>query len=87
MMRARLDTRAYPRKGLFRFDRVAEDGEILHPYAGRKHSDCWVICLYRPFTQAWTEMAESVFMALPIATPVDIKKRSERNPPAARIDL
>lgn len=35
-MHARLDDDCYPRRQLFRFDRVRADGEILHPYAGRR---------------------------------------------------
>jgi len=38
MLEARVEGH-YPHKGVLRFDRSALDGEILHPYAGRKEGD------------------------------------------------
>lgn len=76
MMEAQLKASAYPRRGVFRFDRVRADGEILHPYAAHKVADEWVISVYLPFTQNWGEMPELKFIALPTATPADVKRRS-----------
>lgn len=48
MTKARPKSIAYPRKGLFRFDRVWNDGEILHPYAASKVDEKWIISfIYR----------------------------------------
>ncbi len=74
MTEARLKSGAYPRKGMFRFDRVWNDGEILHPYAARKVGEEWIISFYLPFTRGWEEMSERQFIALPIATAFDIKR-------------
>lgn len=73
MTKARLKSGAYPRKGMFRFDRVRNDGEILHPYAAHKVGENWMVSFYLPFTQAWDEMSELLFVALPVATDLDIK--------------
>ena len=78
MMDARVEGPRYPRKGLFRFDRVRADGEILHPYAGRKAGDTWHICFYLPFTKGWGELPEREFIALPIATPAVVQSRAVR---------
>ncbi|WP_321903935.1 hypothetical protein [Paraburkholderia tropica] len=80
MTEARLKSGAYPRKGMFRFDRVWNDGEILHPYAARKVGQEWMISLYLPFTESWGEMSEVQFVALPISTPHDTKRRAEQAP-------
>lgn len=71
----------YPHKGVLRFDRRREDGEILHPYAGRKDGDAWVVLLYLPFLRTWAEMPEREFIALPVAIAVDVRARGE--PPLA----
>ena len=76
MTEARLKNPIYPRKGVLRFDRVRADGEILHPYAARRIADEWVISVYLPFTHNWSEMPELDFIALPTATPADVKRRS-----------
>ncbi|AXL52413.1 hypothetical protein DSC91_005412 [Paraburkholderia caffeinilytica] len=76
MTKARLKSRAYPRRGMFRFDRVWNDGEILHPYAAHQVGQEWKISFYLPFTQSWDEMPEMQFIALPIATALDVKSRS-----------
>ncbi|ANH72099.1 hypothetical protein ACS15_0297 [Ralstonia insidiosa] len=79
MTDARLKGEPYPRKGLFRFDRTSSDGEILHPYAGRRSGDSWIICVYLPFTKEWGEMQEAEFIALPIASKIDIKRRAAQS--------
>ncbi|RQG99266.1 hypothetical protein [Paraburkholderia dinghuensis] len=76
MTKARLKSRAYPRTGMFRFDRVWSDGKILHPYAAHKVGEEWIVSFYLPFTQGWGEMSETQFIALPIATAFDIKRRA-----------
>ncbi|AJY38197.1 hypothetical protein I6G56_00200 (plasmid) [Burkholderia humptydooensis] len=85
MMEARLEGEPYPRKGLFRFDRVRADGEILHPYAGRRADDSWIICFYLPFMKEWGEMQEVEFIALPIAANIDVKQRAAQSPQPRRI--
>jgi len=66
----------YPNKPLLRLDRLRQDGELLHPYAARKSSDCWIICLYIPFAEEYAEMSEIDFLQLPVATDADVKRRS-----------
>lgn len=68
----------YPRPGLLRFDRVQEDGEILHPYAGRKMASEWVVLLYLPFLGNFDQMAEASFLRLRIASAADIRARADR---------
>jgi hypothetical protein len=79
MMKARHrdSTNRYPHAGVLRFDRRGPDGEILHPYAGRKEGDAWVVDLYLPFQNAYDVMAERDFIALPRASDHDIRGRAE----------
>ena len=51
MMKARRAHR-YPHEGGLRFDRRRDDGEILHPYAGRKQRGTWRVDLYLPFRRS-----------------------------------
>ncbi|OQD19332.1 hypothetical protein UE98_23610 [Burkholderia cenocepacia] len=76
MFAARNKARSYPRQPLLRFDRVREDGEILHPYAAAQIGKDWVVKLYLPFTAEWAELPEAVFVRLAISTSADIKRRS-----------
>jgi hypothetical protein len=76
----------YPHKGVLRFDRRAQDGEILHPYAGRKEGDAWIVRLYLPFREEYREMPERDFIGLPIATPNDVRRRADRGNHAAFCD-
>ncbi|WP_342310568.1 hypothetical protein [Burkholderia pyrrocinia] len=78
MRGARHNSSDYPHKKIFEFDRVRADGEIVHPYAARKATDEWIVSFYLPFPQDWGEMPELKFIALPIATPADVRQRSER---------
>lgn len=75
MMRACLAVR-YPHRGVLRFDRLAADGELLHPYAARRDSERWIVQLYLPFQRAFNEMPELDFIALPIATATDVRVRA-----------
>lgn len=61
-------TAKYPNKGLLRFDRIRNDGELLHPYAAQKSGDGWIIRMYLPFLHEYTEMSEQDFLKLPIAS-------------------
>lgn len=70
----------YPHEGVLRFDRRRPDGEILHPYAGRKEQGAWMVDLYLPFLNAYEAMRERDFIALPRASAQDIKARSEKSP-------
>jgi hypothetical protein len=72
----RLKSSVYPRRGMLWFDRLSALGKILHPYAARKVGEEWMISFYSPFTQNWGEMPEAQFVALPISTSVDIKRRA-----------
>ncbi|WP_242540169.1 hypothetical protein [Trinickia mobilis] len=82
MMDEKLDSDPYPRKRLLRFDRVRADGEIVHPYAARRDERAdgrsWIIQLYLPFTQEWTELRETEFLALPLSTRDAVRKHAER---------
>jgi hypothetical protein len=80
MMRARFEApdAPYPHKGVLRFDRRAPDGEILHPYAGRKEGEAWIVRVYLPFRKEYREMPERDFIALPIATAAEIHARAEQ---------
>ncbi|MFM0198180.1 hypothetical protein PQQ65_34555 [Paraburkholderia strydomiana] len=68
----------YPHKGVLRFDRCRPDGEILHPYAGRKDEEEWIVGLYLPFLRIYGEMPERDFIALPVATAANIRQRADR---------
>lgn len=68
----------YPTPGALRFDRLRNDGEILHPYAGGKGAHGWMIELYLPFLGTFDRMAERDFIALPMAQTEDIKTRARR---------
>jgi hypothetical protein len=67
----------YPHQGVLRFDRCRVDGEILHPYAARKHDENWVVELYLPFRNIYDEMTERDFIALPIASAKDVRVRAD----------
>lgn len=69
---------SYPHKGVLRFDRLRQDGEILHPYAGRKEGQGWVVELYLPFAHDYAAMAERDFIALPRALADDVKARAQK---------
>ena len=79
MMRARFEEPdvPYPYEGVLRFDRVAPDGEILHPYAARKDGEHWSVRFYLPFRQLFSEMPEHEFIALPIAAAADVRARAD----------
>lgn len=77
MMDEKLDGERYPRKRLLQFDRVRADGEILHPYAGRKEGSTWIIRLYLPFTKEWAEVGEVEFLALPLSTREAVRERAD----------
>jgi hypothetical protein len=57
---------------------MREDGELLHPYAALKSNGDWMIRLYLPFLHEYAEMPEIDFLALPIATDVDVKRRASK---------
>ncbi|TXD05189.1 hypothetical protein FTI75_07825 [Burkholderia pseudomallei] len=68
----------YPHEGVLRFDRKRPDGEVLHPYAGRKEGESWVVDLYLPFRGTYETMAERDFISLQRATPDDLRARASR---------
>jgi len=75
MMEARR-AHCYPHKGVLRFDRCRADGEILHPYAGRREGDAWMVDLYIPFQNIYEAMTERDFIALPRASTKDVRLRA-----------
>lgn len=77
MMEAR-HAHHYPHEGVLRFDRRRSDGEILHPYAGRREGDTWMVDLYLPFQNTYDVMAEHDFIALARASAEDIRARANR---------
>jgi hypothetical protein len=68
----------YPHKGVLRFDRRRQDGEILHPFAGRQDGEAWTVLLYLSFLRTYGEMPEHEFIALPIATADYVGARADR---------
>lgn len=68
----------YPRPGLLRIDRVAPDGEILHPFAANAVDGSWRIRVYLPFCQQFHAVPEAEFIQLRPATEADLKRRAER---------
>lgn len=76
MLEARFAHR-YPHKGVLRFDRRRADGEILHPYAGRKEGEAWIIDLYLPFQRTFESMSEVDFIALPRASADDVRSQAQ----------
>lgn len=67
---------AYPRPGSFRIDRVASDGEILHPFAIDAGEDGWQIRVYLPFCQRFDAVPEAEFIRLRPGTEADLKRRA-----------
>lgn len=65
-------------KGVLRFDRRAPDGEVFHPYAGRRQGEQWVVLLYLPFPQTFDEIPDRDSFTLPIATTADVRASSHR---------
>jgi hypothetical protein len=63
---------------VLRFDRRRSDGEILHPFAGRKEGGAWMIDLYLPFRNTYDAMVECDFIALPRASADDVRTRAEK---------
>lgn len=66
----------YPHEGVLRFDRCRPDGEILHPYAGRKEGQDWMVEIYLPFLNTYDAMLELDFITLPRANASDLRVRS-----------
>lgn len=75
MLKTRHQNR-YPNDDLLRFDRRRSDGEILHPYAGRKVDGRWIIDLYLTFLKVYDHLDESDFIDLPIASLSDLSDRA-----------
>ena len=71
----------YPHEDVLRFDRRRGDGEILHPYAGRRQGRAWIIDVYLPFQDRYDAMTEEDFIALPRATAQDIRSYVDRAKP------
>lgn len=80
MMRAAFagDALDYPHRRLWRFDRVEEGGEILHPYAAIRHGEQWRILVFRLFENTYQSWDESEFVRLRPATKQDLLLRAQR---------
>lgn len=70
--------------GLLRFDRCRADGELLHPFATREDDGTRVVDVYLPFCRTFDAMPVDAFIALPRATPQDVRrlaavKRADRS--------
>ena len=72
--RAASASRRYMRSSLFRIDRVAPGGELLHPYAAEPSGDDWIIQVYLPFRQEFRVRPEAEFIQLRPVTQADAKK-------------
>lgn len=68
------------RKNLLKRNRLGPDGEIYHPYSGRRVNDTWYVLLFELFTRAYSEMPEDEFVALPLATEKDLINRNKKYP-------
>lgn len=77
-MMGALHKHRYPHPGVLRFDRRRADGEILHPYAGRREGRTWIVELYLPFLQTYEVMTEQDFIALPRASAHDVHARASQ---------
>lgn len=78
-VRRMLETRrahSYPHEGVLRFDRCRPDGEIFHPFAGRKEGQNWAVEIYLPFLNTYDVMLERDFIALPRVKASDVRARS-----------
>lgn len=80
MTRARFteSTRAYPHKRLWRSDRVADNGEILHPYGAEQDGETWYILAYELFAQTFHKVPDYAFVRLRHSTEKDLRKRREQ---------
>lgn len=67
----------YPHERLLRFDRVDEQGEILHPYGAKQHGDEWRILVYLPYAKEFSNISESKFIRLKSATLEDYRRRKD----------
>lgn len=69
----------YPYPDLFRFDRVLDNGEILHPYSAKQDEDgdTWNIRVFLLFPRIFIEIPEPEFIRLPIATEEDLQRRKD----------
>lgn len=70
-------SRSYPRPKLLRIDRVATDGEILHPFAIELENEEYQVSVYRLFDEAFESLPEKEFIQLKAATESDIRTRKE----------
>lgn len=82
MMKARFPdaSRRYPRKGLFRIDRVDPTGEILHPFAAEPVDGGWSIRTYLPFCQQFRLLPEADFIRFRPANEADLRRRAKKEP-------
>lgn len=80
MVRARMQAKAecYPHLGLFRIDRVDQEGEILHPFAAELVNGSWQIRVYLPFREQFRSVPESDFIRFRSANEIDLRRRAQR---------
>lgn len=75
MLREKLTN--YPRKKIFRKDRVDSNGYIWHPYSAKRINDDWFILIFELFSREYSEMKEDEFIQLPYSTEESMKKRKD----------
>lgn len=67
LLRGGLNSRkaGYSNMRLLRFDRVAPDGSIWHPYEAVQAENGWVILVYERLKHTFSSFPESEFVAMP----------------------
>ncbi|WP_152670274.1 hypothetical protein [Lysobacter capsici] len=73
------ESRRYPRRLLFRIDRVSAEGEIMHPFAASPEGDEWNIHVYLPFALRYEWILESDFIRMRPSTEADLRNRAKRS--------
>jgi hypothetical protein len=71
--------RKYLRKNLLRYDRLNDNGEILHPYSAFIKEEEWIIRVYSLYSDQYLTMPENDFLKLKLATIEDYKNSSKNN--------
>ena len=77
MMKEKINTQVYTRKNLLKRDRVANNGEILHPYMAIIKEKVWYIKTFEVFSRKYSEINEDEFKKLKISTENDLKTRAK----------
>lgn len=65
----------YPHNRLLKIDRVNEQGDIFHPYGAEQSGQDWRILVYLPYTEKFSDIAETDFIRLRATTSEDYRRR------------